>query len=115
MTTDDCNGSSCGMAQDAAHEQAPPAAASSPAEPSLSSFVAMSQICPSMAIGGGGGSSSSSKLDAAETTTPRRRRQQQQQQGAAAAPAKKPGGYDVAYPDRGTVISRYKEKRKNRR
>jgi hypothetical protein len=108
MTTDDCNGSSCGMAQDAAHEQAPAAAAavaSSPAEPSLSSFVAMSEICPSMAIGG-----SSSKLDAAEATTPRRR-----QQSAAAAPAKKPSGYDVAYPDRGTVISRYKEKRKNRR
>jgi hypothetical protein len=26
----------------------------------------------------------------------------------------KTGGYDVAYPDRSMVISRYKEKRKNR-
>ncbi|CAL5071279.1 unnamed protein product [Urochloa decumbens] len=58
------------------------------------SFVA---TCPSMAIS----SSSSSKRDGAEA--------------AAQQPAKKAGGYDVAYPDRGTVISRYKEKRKNRR
>ncbi|RCV14405.1 hypothetical protein SETIT_2G423300v2 [Setaria italica] len=107
MTTDDSNGA-CGMAHDAAHDQAP-AAASSPAEPSLSSFVAMSEICPSMAIGNSVGDvvdNGSSKRDAAEATAPR--------QHAAPAPAKK-AGYDVAYPDRGTVISRYKEKRKNRR
>lgn len=41
--------------------------------------------------------------------------------GAPAEEARPPGrsvafgGYDIAYPDRGTVISRYKEKRKNRR
>ncbi|RLN33407.1 zinc finger protein CONSTANS-LIKE 13-like isoform X1 [Panicum miliaceum] len=88
-----------------AHEQAP-APASSLAEPCLlSSFVDMSEICPSMTLGSSvdvdnGGS----KRDAAEAAP----------QQASPAPAKK-GGYDVAYPDRGTVISRYKEKRKNRR
>ena len=92
-----------------ARQQAPaPAPASSLAEPCLlSSFVEMSEICPSMTLGSssvGVDSGSSSKRDAAEAAP----------QQASPAPAKK-GGYDVAYPDRGTVISRYKEKRKNRR
>ncbi|PAN15423.1 hypothetical protein PAHAL_2G486700 [Panicum hallii] len=89
-----------------AHEQAP-APASSLAEPCLlSSFVDMSEICPSMTLGGSVDvDNGSNKRDAAEAAP---------QQQASPAPAKK-GGYDVAYPDRGTVISRYKEKRKNRR
>ncbi|PWZ14384.1 Zinc finger protein CONSTANS-LIKE 15 [Zea mays] len=75
------------------------------AEPCLSSFVEMSEICPASVVvtlshGGDEGVDSSGK------TAPR-------PQLAAPTPAK--GGYDVAYPDRGTVISRYKEKRKNRR
>uniref|UniRef100_R7WFP4 Uncharacterized protein n=1 Tax=Aegilops tauschii TaxID=37682 RepID=R7WFP4_AEGTA len=37
-----------------------------------------------------------------------------QAQTAPAQATKKVGGYDVVYPDRGKVISRYKEKRKNR-
>ena len=90
-----------------ARQQAP-APASSLAEPCLlSSFVEMSEICPSMTLRSssvGFDSGSSSKRDAAEAAP----------QQASPAPAKK-GGYDVAYPDRGTVISRYKEKRKNRR
>ena len=82
-------------------EQAAPA----PVEPCLSSFVDMSEICPASVVvtlshGGDEGVDSSGK------TAPR-------PQLAAPTPAK--GGYDVAYPDRGTVISRYKEKRKNRR
>jgi hypothetical protein len=66
----------------------------------------MSEICPSMTLGGSVDvDNGSNKRDAAEAAP---------QQQASPAPAKK-GGYDVAYPDRGTVISRYKEKRKNRR
>ncbi|GJN10767.1 hypothetical protein PR202_ga28889 [Eleusine coracana subsp. coracana] len=72
-----------------------PAPASSSAEPCLSSFVDISQICPSMSNGSN---------DDDNVVKP----------DAPAPPAKK-GGYNVAYPDRGTVISRYKEKRKNRR
>ena len=92
-----------------ARQQAPaPAPASSLAEPCLlSSFVDMSEICPSVTLGSSvdvGKDSGSSKRDAPEAAP----------QQASPAPAKK-GGYDVAYPDRGTVISRYKEKRKNRR
>ncbi|CAL5085312.1 unnamed protein product [Urochloa decumbens] len=105
------NGSS--SKQDAA--EAPPqqaAPASSPAEPCLlPSFVATSEICPSMAISSssvGDVDNGSSKRDAAEAAA-------QQQVAPAPAPEKKAGVYDVAYPDRGTVISRYKEKRKNRR
>ncbi|KAG8079404.1 hypothetical protein GUJ93_ZPchr0007g5297 [Zizania palustris] len=70
---------------------------SSSAEPRLSSFVEISEMCPSSngIINNGGAGSHH-----------------------AAAPAMampKKGVYDIAYPDRGTVISRYKEKRKNRR
>jgi hypothetical protein len=78
----------------------PPAPARSSAEPCLSSFVEISQIICRPAV--------SNVVDVAvvkpdpATTTPQ------------PAPAQK-GGYNVAYPDRGTVISRYKEKRKNRR
>lgn len=61
----------------------------------------MSEICPSIVIVDQ--SSGGNKVEA-ETTAPQ-----------PPAPAKKGGGYDVAYPDRGAVISRYKEKRKNRR
>ncbi|CAN6226474.1 unnamed protein product, partial [Urochloa humidicola] len=106
----------CGIATTTDEEKREQAPASSPAEPCLllSSFVAMSEICPSIAIGSSSvgdadnGSSISSKQDAVEAATP-------QQAAPAPAPEKKAGGYDVAYPDRGTVISRYKEKRKNRR
>ncbi|CAN6200183.1 unnamed protein product [Urochloa humidicola] len=118
-TTDDRTGA-CRIAtttDEEVREQAPAAPASSPAEPCmlLSSFVAMSEICPSIAIG----SSSvgdvdngciSSKQDAVEAAAP-----QQAAPAPVPVPEKKAGGYDVAYPDRGTVISRYKEKRKNRR
>nr|CAB3455259.1 unnamed protein product [Digitaria exilis] len=90
------------------HEQAP-APASSSVEPCLSSFVDMSEICPSVMVDKSSGGNN--KAEAETTTTP--------QPAAASAqetpePEKK-GGYDVAYPDRRTVISRYKEKRKNRR
>ncbi|GJN33350.1 hypothetical protein PR202_gb21942 [Eleusine coracana subsp. coracana] len=74
-----------------------PAPASSSAEPCLSSFVDISQICPSMSNGSNADDNNVVKRDA-----------------PAPAPAKK-GVYNVAYPDRGTVISRYKEKRKSRR
>jgi len=87
----------------------------------------MSQICPTSVVTlshggvGGGGTAdvdNSGKPDAETALRP---------QPATTAPAppvlvpvpelvmEKKGGYDVAYPDRGTVISRYKEKRKNRR
>ncbi|OEL28943.1 hypothetical protein BAE44_0010040 [Dichanthelium oligosanthes] len=91
IATDDCNGA-CGMAL-----QQEPAPASSSAEPCLSSFVEMSEICPSMKLSSSVDNGSSNREPVVTT------------------PAKKKGGYDVAYPDRGTVISRYKEKRKNRR
>ena len=108
-----------------ARELAAPAPA--PAEPCLSSFVEMSEICPTSVVTlshggvGGGGTAdvdNSGKPDAETAPRP---------QPATTAPAppvlvpvpelvmEKKGGYDVAYPDRGTVISRYKEKRKNRR
>ncbi|CAN6206399.1 unnamed protein product [Urochloa humidicola] len=108
-TTDNCTGA-CGIAPDEAREQAPAAPTSSPTEPCLmSSFVAMSEICPSVAIG-----SSSSVGDDVDNLSSSKR-DAPQQAVPAPAPEKKAGGYDVAYPDRGTVISRYKEKRKNRR
>ncbi|CAN6176566.1 unnamed protein product [Urochloa humidicola] len=116
-TTDDRTGA-CGIATTTDEEKREQAPASSPAEPCLllSSFVAMSEICPSISIGSSSvgdadnGSSISSKQDAVEAAAP-----QQAAPAPAPAPEKKAGGYDVAYPDRGTVISRYKEKRKNRR
>jgi hypothetical protein len=76
-------------------EPVPPAPARSSAEPCLSSFVEISQIiCRPAAV------SNAAVMPEPATATPQ-------------APNK--GGYNVAYPDRGTVISRYKEKRKNRR
>ncbi|CAM0907315.1 unnamed protein product [Alopecurus aequalis] len=89
----------------AALEQVP---ASSPAEPSLSAFVEMADVCPGMSR------SRSSSVDVS----------QDQASAPAAVPTSpapddqavqpRSSGYDVAYPDRRTVISRYKEKRKNR-
>ncbi|KAL6657411.1 hypothetical protein ACP70R_005191 [Stipagrostis hirtigluma subsp. patula] len=109
----DCNDPTDACKTEEAHHQqaAPvPAPARSSAEPCLSSFVQMSDICPSMSRGssvdvdsGGGGN-----RDPAAAPPPAMPAQ------ATTTPGKK-GGYDVAYPDRGTVISRYKEKRKNRR
>lgn len=91
-----------------------------PAEPCLSSFVEMSEICPASVTLSSHGAElgNRGKPDAEADPRP---------QLAATAPTppvpvpvpvlttEKKGGYDVAYPDRGTVISRYKEKRKNRR
>ncbi|CAD6216759.1 unnamed protein product [Miscanthus lutarioriparius] len=99
-----------------ARELAAPAPA--PAEPCLSSFVEMSEICPTSVVTlshggvGGGGTAdvdNSGKTDAETAPRP--------QLGTTVPELvmEKKGGYDVAYPDRGTVISRYKEKRKNRR
>uniref|UniRef100_A0ACD5Z1C9 Uncharacterized protein n=1 Tax=Avena sativa TaxID=4498 RepID=A0ACD5Z1C9_AVESA len=92
-------------------EQAP---ASSPAEPSLSSFVEIAEVCPALSR------SSSCSVDVASGV----QHDHHPSSPAAAAPApeaeaaqlqpKIGGGYDVAYPDRSMVISRYKEKRKNR-
>ncbi|KAM0839293.1 hypothetical protein ACQ4PT_060409 [Festuca glaucescens] len=88
------------------HEQVP---ASSPAEPSLSSFVEIAEVCPAL-------SRSSSSIDVANGG-----HDDHPPAPVAAMPAPEPeavqpksGGYDVAYPDRSLVISRYKEKRKNR-
>jgi hypothetical protein len=88
-------------------EQVP---ASSPAKPSLSSFVEIAEVCPTL-------SRSSSSVDLANGD----HEKHPPAPGAAAMPAPeaeaaqpKTGGYDVAYPDRSMVISRYKEKRKNR-
>nr|CAB3458897.1 unnamed protein product [Digitaria exilis] len=93
-----------------AHEQEQaPAPASSSAEPCLSSFVDMSEICPSVLVDKSNGGNN--KAEAETTTTPQPAAASAQE---TPAPGKK-GGYDVAYPDRRTVISRYKEKRKNRR
>ncbi|KAL6896558.1 hypothetical protein ACP4OV_007130 [Aristida adscensionis] len=85
-----------------------PAPARSPAEPSLSSFVDMSEICPGISHSHGGSvdvdnNGGGGTPDPAATPSP-----------AVPAPGKK-GGYNVTYPDRSTVISRYKEKRKNRK
>ena len=82
-----------------AHGPALAAPANSSAEPCLSTFVEISQICPNLS------NLDDVKRDPATAVTPQ----------TAPAPAKKQGGYNVAYPDRGAVISRYKEKRKNRR
>ncbi|TVU37351.1 hypothetical protein EJB05_10660 [Eragrostis curvula] len=83
-------------------------AISSAEEPSLSSFVEISQICPSMSRGNNSADvdDNSNVVKRDPAATPR---------AVPGAPPTKKGGYDVAYPDRGTVISRYKEKRKNRR
>ncbi|TVT97987.1 hypothetical protein EJB05_56702 [Eragrostis curvula] len=82
-------------------------AISSAEEPSLSSFVEISQICPSLSLGNSADVDDNNNVVKRDpAATPR---------DVPAPPATKKGGYDVAYPDRGTVISRYKEKRKNRR
>ncbi|KAL6902089.1 hypothetical protein ACP4OV_004965 [Aristida adscensionis] len=79
-----------------AYEQAPV----SSAEASLSSFVQMSEICPSMSNG--------SSMDDSHQANP-----------GIGVPVQDPPkrlGFDVVpCPDRGSVISRYKEKRKTRR
>ncbi|EMS47790.1 Zinc finger protein CONSTANS-LIKE 15 [Triticum urartu] len=86
--------------------------ASSSAEPSLSSFVEVSEVCPGLSRSGSssvddmanGGHDHLSPAAAPVAAAP-----------VQAAPGtKNVGGYDVVYPDRGKVISRYKEKRKNR-
>lgn len=97
MSTD-CTDPTDASKTDIAREEAP---ASSSAEPCLSSLVEISEICPSMSYSGSGidnGGHDPSTLAIMPTQ---------------ALPKK--GVYDIAYPDRGTVISRYKEKRKNRR
>uniref|UniRef100_A0A0D3GUQ0 CCT domain-containing protein n=1 Tax=Oryza barthii TaxID=65489 RepID=A0A0D3GUQ0_9ORYZ len=97
MSTD-CTDPTNASKTDIACEEAP---ASSSAEPCLSSLVEISEICPSMSYSGSGidnGGHDPSTLAIMPTQ---------------ALPKK--GVYDIAYPDRGTVISRYKEKRKNRR
>ncbi|VAH42560.1 unnamed protein product [Triticum turgidum subsp. durum] len=88
--------------------------ASSSAEPSLSSFVEVSDVCPGLSRSGSSaddaanaGHDHPSPAAAPVAATPA-------QAQAAAQATKKVGGYDVVYPDRGKVISRYKEKRKNR-
>ncbi|KAL5199063.1 hypothetical protein ABZP36_002575 [Zizania latifolia] len=95
-----CNEPTDARKMETTPEQVPP---SSSAEPCLSSFVEISDICPSI-------SHSSNGIDDGGARSHH-----------AAAPAMptqslpKKGVYDIVYPDRGTVISRYKEKRKNRR
>ena len=100
------------------HAALAPAPAPAPTEPCLSSFVEMSEICPTSVVTlshggvGGGGTAdvdNSGKTDAETAPRP--------QLGTTVPELvmEKKGGYDVAYPDRGTVISRYKQKRKNRR
>lgn len=87
--------------------------ASSSAEPSLSSFVEVSDVCPGLSRSGSSsddvanaGHDHPSPAVAPAAATPA--------QAQAAQTTKNVGGYDVVYPDRGKVISRYKEKRKNR-
>ena len=87
-----------------AHKQAP-APASSTTEPSLFSFVEISEIYPSISHSHGSTVDVDNNGKRAPATP----------QALPAQPKTPKGGYDVAYPDRGTVISRYKEKRKNRR
>ena len=79
--------------------------ASSSAEPSLSMFVEIADVCPNL-------SRSSSSVDVANGGHDQVPMSPAPASDQAAQP--KSGGYDVAYPDRRTVISRYKEKRKNR-
>uniref|UniRef100_A0A0E0LPH8 CCT domain-containing protein n=1 Tax=Oryza punctata TaxID=4537 RepID=A0A0E0LPH8_ORYPU len=93
----DCTDPTDASKTEIAREEVPP---SSSAEPCLSSFVEISEICPSMSYSGSGinnGSHDPSTLAMPTQALPKK------------------GVYDIAYPDRGTVISRYKEKRKNRR
>ncbi|CAN6295104.1 unnamed protein product [Urochloa humidicola] len=79
-----------------AYDQAPV----SSAEPCLSSFVPMSEICPSM--------SNASSMEENHQTNPGL--------GTPMQAFPKRTGFDVVpCPDRGSVISRYKEKRKTRR
>jgi hypothetical protein len=118
-----CDVDACRTEEEEAREHAALAPAPAPADPCLSSFVDMSEICtPSVTalnhggIGGTADVDNSGKTDAGTAPRP---------QLATTAPTppvlvpepltEKKGSYDVAYPDRGTVISRYKEKRKNRR
>ncbi|KAM3391940.1 hypothetical protein ACQJBY_013214 [Aegilops geniculata] len=82
--------------------------ASSSAEPSLSSFVEMSEVCPGLSRSG------SSADDAANAGHDHPSPAAAPAPAQAAQASKNVGGYDVVYPDRGKVISRYKEKRKNR-
>lgn len=79
-----------------AHDQAPV----SSAEACLSSFVSMSEICPSMSNG--------SSMEDSHQANPAN--------GTPMQALPKRTGFDVVpCPDRGSVISRYKEKRKTRR
>ncbi|KAG8099158.1 hypothetical protein GUJ93_ZPchr0013g35241 [Zizania palustris] len=96
MSTD-CNEPTAARKMEIAREQAP---LRSSAEPWLSSFVEISEICPGMSCSSNGVDNGSH-----DPATPTMLTQ--------ALPKK--GVYDIAYPDRGMVISRYKEKRKNRR
>ncbi|KAL5196496.1 hypothetical protein ABZP36_000008 [Zizania latifolia] len=96
-TSTDCNEPTDARKMEIAREQVP---LSSSAEPCLSSFVEISEICPSMSCSSNG-VDNGSHVPATPTMLTQ------------ALPKK--GVYDIAYPERGTVISRYKEKRKNRR
>jgi hypothetical protein len=95
--------------KDAPPEKREQVPASSPAEPSLSSFVEIAEVCPTLSRSSSGsvdltnGGPDHPPAPAAVIPAP---------EAEAAQP--KTGGYDVAYPDRSMVISRYKEKRKNR-
>ncbi|XP_040382073.1 zinc finger protein CONSTANS-LIKE 13-like isoform X2 [Oryza brachyantha] len=72
-------------------------ALSSSAEPCLSSFVEVSEILPSLSCSSNGSHDPATPAPTTQALLPKK------------------GVYDIAYPDRGMVISRYKEKRKNRR
>uniref|UniRef100_A0ACD5WR89 Uncharacterized protein n=1 Tax=Avena sativa TaxID=4498 RepID=A0ACD5WR89_AVESA len=79
-------------------------------EPSLSSFVEIAEVCPALSRVdvASGGQHDHHPSSPAATATPAPEAE------AAQLQPKIGGGYDVAYPDRSMVISRYKEKRKNR-
>nr|BAK01795.1 predicted protein [Hordeum vulgare subsp. vulgare] len=87
--------------------------AGSPAEPSLSPFVEVSEACPGLSRSGS--SSVDDALNGGRHDHPSPAAAVAVQAEAPPAQASKNvGGYDVVYPDRDKVISRYKEKRKNR-
>uniref|UniRef100_R7WAG3 Uncharacterized protein n=1 Tax=Aegilops tauschii TaxID=37682 RepID=R7WAG3_AEGTA len=115
--------------------------ATSSAETRLSSFVEVSEVCPGLSRSGssaddaanaGHDHPSPAPLAAAPapaqpaqptnertavttwSTRPRQGDLALQGEEEEQDPTKNVGGYDVVYPDRGKVISRYKEKRKNR-
>ncbi|KAM3371747.1 hypothetical protein ACQJBY_018911 [Aegilops geniculata] len=90
------------------HEQV---SVSSSAEPSLSSFVEVSEVCPGLSRSG---SSADDAANAGHHHPSPAAAPVEAAPAQAAQATKNVGGYDVVYPDRGKVILRYKEKRKNR-